>query len=109
MNNCYMGKNRVRREYFYEIMDMEEELLPEVDRVGAFVDKVFAVLASWITLLLQLCAKPAIRRVLRYAGVVVCFFCFIGLVGGIGQGLISTGLGVVAGLLLIFVEIYCLR
>jgi hypothetical protein len=74
-----MGKNRVRREYFYEIMDMEEELLPEVDRVGAFVDKMFAVLASWITLVLQLCAKSSVRRALRYVGVVACFFCFIGL------------------------------
>ncbi|MBQ7339003.1 MAG: hypothetical protein IJW40_11210 [Clostridia bacterium] len=109
MNNCYMKKNQVRREYFYEITDYEEDFTPEVDRVGAFVDRMFNVLGMFLSMLLKLCAKPAVRRVIRYAGVALCFFCFLGLVGGIEQGLISAGLGVVAGLLLIFVEIFCLR
>ena len=106
MNNCYMGKNEYRRTYLY---DVEEEFAPEVDRVGAFIDGMFAVLGMILASLLKLCMHPAMRRVIRYAGVAICFFCFLGLVGGIEQGLISAGLGVVAGLLLIFVEIFCLR
>ncbi len=109
MNNCYTGKNGVRRQYYYEITDVDEELVPEVDRAGAFVDRMFAAFGALLALILQLCAKPAVRRVLRYVGVALCFFCFLGLVGGIEQGLISAGLGVVAGLLLIFIEIFCLR
>ena len=106
MNNCYMGKNEYRRTYLY---DVEEELVPEVDRVGAFVERMFSLLGIFLASLLKLCARPAMRRIIRYAGVAICFFCFLGLVGGIEQGLISVGLGVVAGLLLIFVEIFCLR
>ena len=81
----------------------------EVDRVGAFVDRMFQVFGALLALLVAVISKPAVRRVLRYAGVALCFFCFLGLVGGIEQGLISAGLGVVSGLLLIFVEIFCLR
>ena len=106
MNNCYMGKNEYRRTYLY---DAEEETVPEVDRVDAFIDRLFSVLALILASLLKLFTRPALRRVLRYAGVAICFFCFLGLVGGIEQGLISAGLGAVGGLLLIFVEIYCLR
>ena len=106
MNNCYMGNNEYRRTYLY---DVEEEFTQEVDRAGAFVDKIFSMLAVILTTLMRLCAKPAMRRMVRYAGVAICFVCFLGLVGGIEQGLITVGLGVVAGLLLIFVEIFCLR
>ncbi len=106
MNNCYMGKNEYRRTYLY---DVEEELTPEIDRVDAFLDKLFSVLGILLASLIRLCARPTMRRIVRYAGVAICFFCFLGLVGGIEQGLISVGLGLISGLLLIFVEIYCLR
>ena len=106
MNNCYMGKNEYRRVYLY---DVEDDITPEVDRVDAFVDRLFAILGVILASLLKLCSRPALRRVIRYAGVAVCFFCFLGLVGGIEQGLISAGLGIAGGLLLIFVEIFCLR
>ena len=106
MNNCYMGNQEYRRTYLY---DVEEELAPEYDRAGQVVDKIFSLLALVLGTLMRLCAKPVMRRVMRYAGVAICFVCFLGLVGGIEQGLISVGLGVVAGLLLIFVEILCLR
>ena len=109
MNNCYMGKKTLRREYFYEIADVEDDVVIEADRVGAFVDRMFAALGTLLALLLTALSKPAVRRVLRYVGVALCFFCFLGLVGGIEQGMISAGLGVVSGLLLIFVEIFCLR
>ena len=106
MNNCYTGKNEYRRTYLY---DVEEELAPEVDRVGAFLDKLFSVLGIILASMIKLCTRPAMRRTIRYAGVAVCFIFFLGLVGGIEQGLISVGLGLVCGLLLIFVEIFCLR
>ena len=109
MNNCYMNEKKVRREYFYEIPEIDEEFTAQGDRVGAFVDRMFAVLASFLQTLVLLCSKPIMRRVIRYAGVAVCFFCFLGLVGGIEQGLISIGAGIVMGLFLIFVELFCLR
>lgn len=106
MNNCYMGNNEYRRTYLY---DAEEENVAEVDQVDAFVERLFSVLGIIFASLIKLFTRPALRRMVRYAGVAICFFCFLGLVGGIEQGLISAGLGAVGGLLLIFVEIYCLR
>ncbi len=106
MNNCYMGKNEVRADFGF---DYEEELAPDIDRVGALVDQILVLLAALPTVFVRLFSKPAVRRVMRYVGVAVCFFCFLGLLGGIEQGLITAGVGVVVGLLLIFLEIFCLR
>ena len=106
MNNCYMRKNETVADYHF---DYEDVFAPDVDRVGALVDQILVLLAALPTVFLRLISKPAVRRVLRYVGVAVCFFCFLGLLGGIEQGLITAGAGVVAGLLLIFLEIFCLR
>ena len=51
MNNCYMGKNEYRRTYLY---DAEEETVPEVDRVDAFIDRLFSVLGLILASLLKL-------------------------------------------------------
>lgn len=106
MNNCYMRKNEVRADYGF---DYEEEFAPDIDRVGALVDQILVLLAALPSVFVRLFRKPAARRVMRYVGVAACFFCFLGLLGGIEQGLITAGVGVVVGLLLIFFEIYCLR
>ncbi|MBQ7320033.1 MAG: hypothetical protein IJW97_07655 [Clostridia bacterium] len=99
MNNCYTSKNE-------NINQMYEEYGALVtSRVDRFLDRLFAFFAA----LLGFCRRREVRRVLRYATVAICFFCFLGLVGGIEQELISVGLGVVSGLLLIFVEILCLK
>jgi hypothetical protein len=50
-----------------------------------------------------------VRRVLRYTLVVGCAIGFIGLIGGIEQGLITIGSGIFFGLILLFVEILCLK
>jgi hypothetical protein len=70
-----MGKNEYRRTYLY---DVEEELTPEIDRVDAFLDKLFSVLGIILASLIRLCARPTMRRIVRYAGVAICFFCFLG-------------------------------
>ena len=100
MNNCYTRENnthhnQIRKEYTTDA----------VSWVDAFLDRLFNFFAA----LVQFFGKREVRRVLRYAAVAVCFFCFLGLIGGIEKELISVGLGVVCGLLLIFVEILCLR
>ena len=41
--------------------------------------------------------------------VVGCAIGFIGLIGGIEQGLITIGSGIFFGLILLFVEILCLK
>ena len=62
-----------------------------------------------IAFLVFLFRQPEVRRCLRGIAVTVCLLCFIGLIGGIEQGLISVGMGIVLGLLLLFIEILCLR
>ena len=76
---------------------------------GTFADRVFDALFAFIALIVGLLRNKTIRTVVRYSVVAACFFCFIGLIGGIEQGLLSIGTGVVLGLLLIFVEILCLK
>lgn len=76
---------------------------------ATFADRVFDVLFAAIALIVGLLRNKTMRAVVRYSVVAACFFCFIGLIGGIEQGLLSMGMGIVLGLLLIFVEILCLK
>ncbi len=78
---------------------------PAASRLDRFLDAVYAILAALICVL----KDRTVRRVLRYALVAVCAVCFIGLIGGIEQGLLSVGGGIFAGLVLIFIEILCLK
>lgn len=105
MNNCYLGRNE-RANYEF---DYEEEFAPDIDRTGVLTDRILTLLAALPTAVVRLLGKASVRRAMRYACVAVCFFCFLGLLGGIEQGSITAGAGVVGGLLLIFLEIFCLR
>ena len=78
-------------------------------RASARADRVLNVLFAMVALLVGALRDRTVRTVLRYSVVAICFFCFIGLIGGIEQGLVSVGGGIVLGLLLIFVEILCLK
>lgn len=80
-----------------------------LSRAAGRADRIFDVLfdlIAWITGVLR---DRTVRTVLRYSLVGICFFCFIGLIGGMEQGLISIGGGIVLGLFLVFVEILCLK
>lgn len=74
-------------------------------RADRVADALFALIAAFFGLL----RDATVRRVVRYVVVAACFFCFIGLIGGIEKGTISIGGGISLGLFLIFVEIYCLK
>ena len=76
---------------------------------GTFADRIFDVLFAFVALIVGLLRNKTLRTVVRYSVVALCFFCFIGLIGGIEQGLVSVGMGVVLGMLLIFLEILCLK
>ena len=98
MNGYYTREN----EMSMRSSDMLNRACSRADRL---LDVLFALLA---TLAGALCDRT-VRTVLRYTVVAVCFFCFLGLIGGIEQGLVSIGGGIVLGLLLVFVEILCLK
>jgi hypothetical protein len=78
---------------------------PVASRTDRFLDMVYAVLCA----LAGLMRDRTARKVARYVVVVACAIGFIGLVGGIEQGLISIGGGIFAGIALVFVEILCLK
>ncbi len=80
-----------------------------LSRVSAHADRAADVLFALLASLLGFLRDTTVRRVLRYTVVAVCFFCFIGLIGGIEQGSVSVGGGILLGLFLIFVEILCLK
>ncbi len=99
MNGYYTGKKGYAA----------EQESGAVGRVGRGADRVFDLLFDLIAWIVGALRDRTVRTVLRYSLVAVCFFCFIGLIGGIEQGLVSIGGGVVLGLFLIFVEILCLK
>lgn len=87
-------------------MQMKADMLT---RASSRADRVLDVLFAMIAALAGVLRDKTVRTVLRYGIVAVCFFCFLGLIGGIEQGLVSIGGGIVLGLLLVFVEILCLK
>lgn len=78
-------------------------------RASARADRALDVLFALVALLVGALRDRTVRTVIRYSIVAICFFCFIGLIGGIEQGMVSVGGGIVLGLLLVFVEILCLK
>ena len=74
-------------------------------RAEHLADGLFALIACILCLL----RDRTIRRVARYTLLGACFFCFIGLIGGIEHGLVSVGVAIVLSLFLIFVEVLCLK
>ena len=80
-----------------------------IQRAAAKADRAADLLVMVIRALIGALRDRSVRRVIRYSLVAVCFFCFIGLIGGIERGTVSIGGGIVLGLLLIFIEIYCLK
>lgn len=78
---------------------------PATSRLDRFLDVIYALLCA-LTCAMR---DRTVRRVLRYAVVVGCAIGFIGLIGGIDNGLISIGSGIFGGLVLLFIEILCLK
>ena len=78
---------------------------PASSRLDRFLDVVYALLCA-LTAALR---DRTVRRVLRYTVVVGCAIGFIGLIGGIEMGLLSIGSGIFFGIVLLFVEILCLK
>lgn len=103
MNGYYTREHEAAREN----RDMIGRTLTH--RASARANRIFDVLLALLALMVGALRDKTVRTVIRYSVVAVCFFCFIGLIGGIEQGLLSIGAGVVLGLLLIFVEILCLK
>ena len=97
MNGYYTRENE---------MQMKADMLT---RASSRADRLLDVLFAMIAALAGALRDKTVRTVIRYGIVAVCFFCFLGLIGGIEQGLVSIGGGIVLGLLLVFVEILCLK
>ncbi len=99
MNGYYTGKSQYNNgtsPYFAR---------PAVSRLERFLDFVYLLM----TLIAKGLRDRTVRRILRYSVVSVCAVAFIGLIGGLEQGLISIGGAIFTGLFLLFVEILCLK
>ncbi len=78
-------------------------------RVAGRVDRFLECLYAILSALAGVVSRPQTRKIFKCVVVTVCFFGFIGLCGGIEHGAIAAAPGVVMALMLIFVEILCLR
>lgn len=79
-----------------------ERLVGRIDRFLECLYAILGALAGWM-------CCPQTRKIFRGVVVTVCFFGFVGLCGGIECGAIAAPLGVVMALMLVFIEILCLR
>ena len=95
--------------YYTRENEMQFNTSDRLTRAGARVDRLLDVLFALLASLVGALRDRTVRTVIRYGIVAVCFFCFVGLIGGIEQGLVSVGGGIVLGLMLVFVEILCLK
>ena len=82
---------------------------PRATSASTGADRVADALFAFFAAILGLLRDATVRRVVRYVIVAACFFCFVGLIGGIERGSVSVGGGISLGLFLIFVEILCLK
>ena len=95
--------------YYTREHQIEDRTSDVLTRAGARADRVLDVIFAMLAWLAGALRDRTVRTVVRYSIVAICFFCFIGLIGGIEQGLVSIGGGIVLGLLLVFIEILCLK
>ena len=70
---------------------------------------ILSLLLSLPVALWQFLCALGIRRVVKGASLTFCVFAFLGIIGGIEAGLITFGFGAVLTVLLIVIEIICLR
>ena len=72
-------------------------------------ESLLSVLLSLPVALWQfLCALGA-KRVFKGTSLTFCIFAFFGIVGGIEVGIVSFGFGAVVTVLLVIIEILCLK
>ena len=72
-------------------------------------ESLLSVLLSLPVALWQfLCALGA-KRVFKGTSLTFCIFAFFGIVGGIEAGLVSFGFGAIVTVLLVVIEIICLK
>lgn len=72
-------------------------------------ESLLSVLLSLPIVLWQfLCALGA-KRVFKGISLTFCIFAFFGIVGGIEAGLVSFGFGAIVTVLLVVIEIICLK
>lgn len=95
--------------YYTREQQIEDRTSDMLTRAGARADRALDVIFAMLAWLAGALRDRTVRTVVRYSIVAICFFCFIGLIGGIERGLVSVGGGIVLGLLLVFVEILCLK
>lgn len=72
-------------------------------------ESLLSVLLSLPVALWQfLCALGA-KRVFKGTSLTFCIFAFFGIVGGIEAGIVSFGFGAIVTVLLVIIEILCLK
>ena len=63
----------------------------------------------FIDLVIDFFSQSAVKTVVKFSAISVCFFSFICIIGSIETGAISVGMGVVVSMLLVFFEVLLLR
>lgn len=72
-------------------------------------ESLLSVLLSLPAALWQFLCTLGVKKVFKGTSLTLCIFAFFGIVGGIEAGLITFGLGAVLTVLLVVIEILCLK
>ena len=110
MNTCYhKHTNENVSEYTHTPIMFPTRTLRASDRARAVAKQNFSRLARLFALLAALFSGISFRRAVRIITVTVCFFAFLGVIGGVEAGVLSLGIGILICAFLLFLEILCLR
>ncbi len=101
MNNAYndFSRNEVHyRKYDKSNVALKEKSISVLEMLLCTIDNIISLITS-----------KNFLTVLKVLVCVACFFGFIGIIGGIDNGSITLGQGIVYSLLAIFIELICFR
>lgn len=97
-NECFDSNKGIIEAYFGE----------SVKSTGAW-DRMLELVSHWVAILLSVLTSDLCRRITKALSVAVCLVCFVGIIGAMERGTLGLGSGVCIGLLLLCIEVLCLR
>ena len=96
--NEYISNNRIFEAYF-----------TEVDYVRSPFKKLLDTLLSVLISILAALTSERAKAILRVSTIALCLVGFVGTVGAVERGTLSMGFALLIGLVLVSIEIMCLK
>lgn len=103
--NAYYDKN----EQVYSNKGIMEAYFGESVKTVGGLERALGAILSALSLILSILTCDVVRRVAKALSVAVCLVGFVGVIGAMERGTLGLGLGILIGMLLLGLEVLCLR